>query len=288
LGFLEKELGFFRENFKSFHDKLTNLDKQSQKSRQSLEDSLKASMKQELKKERERIDQLILDSLSKASNTGEGKIDHNVISDLINSRISKEMESKMYLDQDKLLELINKHISSFKMHQTENKPVPQYKANIESNNWALRSLGTRIYRLGTTRSYKQNLGWRGWLEAASRPRKVQSPNEVTQGGDCWCIRGSNGEITFAFIQDIPIATINIVHFYGDNLMVKVFGRSKMIHWKEDLLYSGQADQIITIESPNLYRYLRIGFARKDNGALEGEKTCIYRVQIFSTPARINN
>ena len=278
----------FRENSKIFHDKLTNLEKQNQKSRQSLEEALKASVKQDLKRERERIDQLILDSLSKATagspNTGEGKIDYNVISDLINSRISKEMETKMYLDQDKLLELINKHISSFKMHQTENKLVPQYKNNIESNNWALRSMGTRIYKLGTTRSYTQNQGWRGWLEASSRPRKVQSPNEVTQGGDCWCIRGSKGEITFAFIQDIPIDTINIVHFYGDNLMVKVVGRSKMIHWKEDLLYSGQTDQKIKIESPNLYRYLRIGFARKDNGTLEGEKTCIYRVQIFSPSA----
>ena len=55
----------------------------------------------------------------------------------------------------------------------------------------------------------------------------------------------------------------------------------MVGLKEDLLYTGQANQKIKVESSGLYRYLRIGFARRDPGALEGEKTCIYRVQIYS-------
>ena len=166
-GVLEKEVEFFRENFKLLQDKLSNLERQNQKSRQSIEEAIKASMKKELERERERIDQLILDSLSKATPSslsgGEGKIDFNFVSDLINTRISKELETKVYLDQEKLVEMINKHISSFKALQSENKQVLQCKSSVDTNNWALRSLGTRIYRLGTTRPFTKNQSWRGWL-----------------------------------------------------------------------------------------------------------------------------
>jgi hypothetical protein len=279
---LEKEMEFFRENFKLLQTKLQNLEKQNLKSVQSVEETFKSSMKQELKQERERIDKLLLDSLTKTShlqNSEGGKIDYSVVSDLINTRISKELEGKLLVDHEKLPEMINTHMSGFRPQMAEEKPSVYLNGDFTGENWALRSMGTRIYRLGTTQPYTQKVGWRGWLESACRPTKLQSPVKASQKGDCWCIRGKKGKITFAFNQAISIGSVNIVQFYGEDLQVDIFGKNRIIGLKDDLLYTGSAHSKINIEQSNQYKYLRIEFERR-NPEID-EKTCIYRIQIFS-------
>ena len=189
--------------------------------------------------------------------------------DLISSMVSSQLEEGSREFKEMHQQLLDKIAELSK---------PKQEHLNGRTNWALRSLGTRIYRLGTSAPFKKTKGWRRVFEAAGRPTLVQSSLPIIEKGDCWCFEGGKGRMTLAFATPLHVKAVRIQNpFDAQPSNIKVYGRSSAFSQSDKLLgsFAFTNDLVQVEEKMEAIKYLRLEFDSDGQ-----EKTCIYRVAVY--------
>lgn len=205
-------------------------------------------------------------------------------SNAANFEVLTSMVSNMVQEGNRELREMHEHLLQ-KISEIEKQKEEEKRKEVvvekQRVNWAIRSLGTRIYRLGTSPTYKKSKGWRGYLQAAGRPTIIQDSNPVTEPGDAWCFPGFKGHVTLAFSVPLQIEALRIQNPYEHQpSKVKVYGRTSAFSQQEHHLgsFPFKNNQVLELKSQaDGIKYLRIVFESEGEFAV---KTCIYRVAVY--------